>query len=72
MEMSGKTDQDRRVIPPSGRNEPKQERDLDEALYDSFPASDPVSATQKGEPTSPPRETDAGNAKPSADKMKSR
>ncbi len=34
------------------------EQELDEALADTFPASDPVSATTKGRPTAPPQHDD--------------
>ncbi len=53
--MQDKNDDDKRVIPPQDEEQDKEDECLDEALYDSFPASDPVSVVQKGEPTAPPR-----------------
>jgi hypothetical protein len=67
--MQDKLDQDKRVKAPEDQDHPKEEQDLDEALYDSFPASDPVSVVQKGEPTSPARGEEV-DRKQKADKMK--
>jgi hypothetical protein len=53
--MRDKLDSDKRVKAPEDEEQTKEDQELDEALYDSFPASDPVSIEQKGEPTSPPR-----------------
>ena len=67
--MTDKFDDDKRVKQPEGEKSSKREQDLDEALYDSFPASDPVSIIQPGEPTSPKREGEI-NRNPPADKIK--
>ena len=67
--MQDKLDHDKRVKASEDQDHPKEEQDLDEALYDSFPASDPVSVVQKGEPTSPVRGEDV-DRKQKADKMK--
>ncbi len=67
--MQDKLDPDERVKPPADEEQTKEEQDLDEALYDSFPASDPVSVVQKGEPTAPPRGENV-DRKEKADKMK--
>ena len=53
--MQDKLKPEERVKAPEGEEQTPQEQELDEALYDTFPASDPVSVVQKGEPTSPPR-----------------
>lgn len=45
---------DKRVTPPADEDCPKEEQDLDEGLYDTFPASDPVTAPQKSEPAGMP------------------
>lgn len=67
--MQDNSTDEKRVKPP--RNEPrtKEEQDLDEALYDTFPASDPVSVIQKGEPTTPPRYEES-DRKEKADEVK--
>ena len=49
--MQDKLDNDKRVIAPEDEEQPKEEECLDEALYDTFPASDPATSPQK---TSPP------------------
>ena len=67
--MQDKFDSDERVKPPAEEEQTKEEQDLDEALYDSFPASDPVSVVQKGEPTAPPR-GESVDRKEKADKIK--
>jgi hypothetical protein len=53
--MPDKIDDDKRVNPPEGEEQTEEDECLDEALYDTFPASDPVSVVQKGEPTAPAR-----------------
>ena len=53
--MPDKFEDDKRVNPPENEEQSDEDEDLDEALYDSFPASDPVSVVQKGEPTAPAR-----------------
>jgi hypothetical protein len=53
--MPDKFDDDKRVNPPEGEEQDEEDEGLDEALYDTFPASDPVSVVQKGEPTAPAR-----------------
>jgi hypothetical protein len=67
--MSDKSSEEKRVKPPEGKTQPKEEQDLDEALYDSFPASDPVSMPGKGEPTAPARDGDV-DRKPEEDKSR--
>ncbi len=39
---------------PKPARDPKQERDLDEALEETFPASDPISPMEPKERTPPP------------------
>lgn len=51
--MEDKSNKDHRVIPPEDADRTKEEETLDEALYDTFPASDPA-------PTTPRREDPAG------------
>ena len=53
--MQENSGDEKRVKAPKDAEESKEEQHLDEALYDTFPASDPVSVTQKGEPTAPKR-----------------
>lgn len=60
---------DKRVKPPADAEETKEEQDLDEALYDTFPASDPVSVIQKDEPTAPARGEES-DRKRKADEVK--
>jgi hypothetical protein len=67
--MQGNSDESKRVKPPANEEQTKEEQDLDEALYDTFPASDPVSVTQKGEPTAPPRGEES-DRKRKADEVK--
>ena len=55
--------------PPQDAGEPKEEQDLDAALADSFPASDPVSSVFTGVPTAPPRDEEIDRDK-EADKRK--
>jgi hypothetical protein len=50
---------EKRVKPPADAEESKEDQCLDEALYDTFPASDPVSVVQKGEPTAPRRDEES-------------
>jgi hypothetical protein len=67
--MQDKLDNDKRVKAPEGEEQTPEDEELDEALMDSFPASDPPAATQKGEPTSPPRGEEI-DRKREADKSK--
>jgi hypothetical protein len=53
--MKDKLAEDERVKPPAGVEQSREDRELDEALYDTFPASDPLSQIQQVAPTSPPR-----------------
>lgn len=53
--MKDKLPGDDRVKPPAGVEQSREDHELDEALYDTFPASDPISGLQQVEPTSPPR-----------------
>ena len=55
METPDKSRDDDRLKPPGEGKPPKQERDLDEALDDTFPASDPLPVTPKADPPIPPR-----------------
>ena len=52
--MQDKFEQDKRVKAPEGKDRPKEEQDLDESLYDTFPASDPATGPQKSEPAGVP------------------
>jgi len=52
--MQDKLDPDKRVQAPDGEECPKEEQDLDENLYDTFPASDPATGPQKSEPAGVP------------------
>ena len=71
MEMTSKFRDDTRVKPPRGETRSEVDEILDEALYDTFPASDPVSLIQKVEPTAPPRGEEI-DRKPAADQSKRR
>ena len=71
MEMTSNFRDDMRVKPPRGEKRSKEDETLDEALYDTFPASDPVSLIQKGEPTAPPRGEEI-DRKAAADQSKRR
>lgn len=53
--MKDKLAGDERVKAPEGEAQSREDHELDEALYDTFPASDPISGLQRVEPTSPPR-----------------
>jgi hypothetical protein len=67
--MQENSGDERRVKVPKDAEESKEEQDLDEALYDTFPASDPVSVVQKGEPTAPARGEES-DRKRKADEVK--
>jgi hypothetical protein len=67
--MKDKSAEDERVKAPGGQQQSKEDHELDEALYDTFPASDPVSGIQQVEPTSPPRGEEI-HRKENADKGK--
>jgi hypothetical protein len=69
MEMPDKSRDDERVKPPKDEEQPQEEQDLDEALYDTFPASDPLPVTPTAEPKVPPRGAENDRDAP-ADKSK--
>lgn len=48
--MHENPDDKKRVTPPAEAEQTKEEQDLDEALYDTFPASDPLPVTPQAEP----------------------
>jgi hypothetical protein len=50
IEMADKFGDDKRVKPLEEKEQSKEEQDLDEALYDTFPASDPLPVTPKADP----------------------
>ena len=53
--MLDKLPENKRVKRPEHEASNKEDECLDEALYESFPASDPPAVVQKGEPTAPSR-----------------
>jgi hypothetical protein len=67
--MQDKLDNDKRVIAPEDEEQPKEEECLDEALYDTFPASDPATSPQKSEPAGVPTPEEIDRAQKS-DKSK--
>jgi hypothetical protein len=64
-----KFEQDKRVQAPEGEECPKEEQDLDENLYDTFPASDPATGPQKADPAGVPTQEEIDRAQ-QADKIK--
>ena len=53
---------DRRERMPETKPEPVKEAELDEALADSFPASDPPAATSPGHPPAGATKAEKGRA----------
>jgi hypothetical protein len=64
-DMQDKLEQDKRVKAPEDEDCPKEEQDLDENLYDTFPASDPATGPQKSDPAGPPTAEEIDRAKQS-------
>jgi hypothetical protein len=49
--MQENSDDRKRVRLPADEEQTKEEQDFDEALYDTFPASDPLPASREEPPT---------------------
>jgi hypothetical protein len=53
--MHEKLESDKRVVPPKGAKQTEEQQCVDEALYDTFPASDPAQTTpQRSDPAGVP------------------
>jgi hypothetical protein len=66
--MQENSDSRKRVKPPADEEQTKEEQDLDEALYDTFPASDPLPASR--EETPPPPSDKESDRKRKVDEVK--